>query len=93
MWTTTTVTCDMKKWQIWSEGYLATGMEGIPAKAICHATDVEAETFHEACFKWWISQDPVHVGYIAFHPHEDGVMINGYTGYFDNEADARKAFG
>lgn len=36
------------KFDIWTEGYIATGMEGIPARAQKLASNIEAESFIEA---------------------------------------------
>lgn len=76
------------KFQIWSEGYLATGMEGIPVTAKMLA-EVEAETFREACDK--VCSDPDwqkrYGNYNAEH------LTVWACGLFDNEADARKSFG
>lgn len=38
----------MKNYEIWSEGYLCTGMEGIPSKAYKHG-EAPGETFKDAC--------------------------------------------
>lgn len=38
----------MKIFEIWSEGYLCTGMEGIPSKAYKHG-EIQGKTFKEAC--------------------------------------------
>ena len=40
------------KYDIWSEGYLASGMEGIPEKAKLVASNVEGDTFIDACYNW-----------------------------------------
>ena len=44
------------KYDIWREGYLATGMEGIPAKAQRLASNIEANSFIEAVNKWYQSE-------------------------------------
>jgi hypothetical protein len=78
----------MKIWEIWMGGYLASGMEGIPAKAQ-KIGDVEAETFQQACDilcspkEWqneWGNYDSDHL------------TVWG-CGLFDNEQDARRSFG
>lgn len=43
----------MPLYDIWSEGYLATGMEGIPAKAQLLASNVEGDNFADAVYKWY----------------------------------------
>lgn len=74
--------------QIWSEGYLVSGMEGIPEKARMLA-EVEAETFQEACDKLCGDQDwqRLHGNYNAERLTVWGCRL------FDNETDARKSFG
>lgn len=39
------------KFQVWSEGYLCSGMEGIPSRAMFHG-EFEGETFSDACQAW-----------------------------------------
>jgi hypothetical protein len=75
-----------KKIEIWSEGYLATGMEGIPAPAHLHGV-IEAENLREACEKL-AEADEGFKGYF-------NAKNMSYWGcrLFDNEADARKSFG
>lgn len=75
-----------KRWQIWCEGYLATGMEGIPAKAHLFG-EVEAETFQEACDNFFTRSAEDKTLYHPSPPRYWG------CGLFDNEADARKNFG
>ena len=79
----------MKTFEIWTEGYAATGEVG---NATCHGTQ-EAETFEEACIKL-----------LGNDLDKDNREPDGYRRYggrlciwacrcFDNEADARKSFG
>ena len=76
------------KFEIWSEGYLATGMEGIPEKARMLA-EVEADSFQEACDK--LCSDPDwQRRYGNYNPER--LTVWGCR-LFDNEADARKSFG
>lgn len=77
----------MKEWEIWSEGYLVSGMEGIPATAQLEGK-FHAETFSDACKKWAETlpvkeQKLFNPVYLTFW----GCKL------FDNEADARKSFG
>jgi hypothetical protein len=73
----------MKIFEVWNEGYAATGQQ---EKAQCLGT-FEAETFQEACknalieLKWDMS----------YYDEED----NSFWAcrFFDNEKDARKSFG
>lgn len=71
----------MKKWDIWAEGFRATG-EG--SGATCMARGVEAESFEEACRKYF--KDDPYFG-------EKPVLNHWGCKLFDNETDARKAFG
>lgn len=72
----------MKRWQIWVEGYLVTGMEGIPALGHKVAT-VEAPTFGDACRK--------HYGHNQYYDERR----NTYWGcrLHDNPVDAGRSFG
>lgn len=72
----------MNEYEIWSEGYLYTGMEGHPTKASYHGI-FKAESFKEACK-------------ICFKDDKDYCeKSNNYWGcrLFDNKKDARKMFG
>lgn len=76
------------KFAIWSEGYLATGMEGIPAPAI-KLGDVEADTFKDACVK--LCTQP---GWQERNGNFDAERLAVWgCQLFDNEAGARKNFG
>ena len=72
----------MTTFNIWCEGYLATGTEGIPAKAVFIGT-IEAETFQQACDKRFSGNQY----YDADRRTYFGCRL------FDNEQDARKTFG
>ncbi len=78
----------MKVWEIWTEGYLISGMEGIPepAKKI---GEIEAETFQQACDAICSSTawQKSHGNY-----NRDKLTVWGCR-LFDNEADARRLFG
>lgn len=74
----------MIKFQIWSSGYLCTGMEGIPAKAQLMA-EAEGEDFVDACNR-------------HFNGNKYYILSKGKPYYWacslhDNETDARKDFG
>lgn len=82
----------MKHYDIWIEGYLATGMEGIPARAHMIASNIEANSFIEAVKKWYKSEPD------ASYRYGDLIIRNGVASLwgcrlFDNEKDARKSFG
>jgi len=76
--------------EIWAEGYLDQGMEGVPAKAKFIGYS-EGETFTEACENWYKE----HVSKESFNKYFR--ISNGRPIYwcrlFDNEEDARKSFG
>ena len=75
-------------YQIWVEGYLATGMEGIPEKAQ-QVGAVEADNFQDACDKLCSPQELQDKwGYYS----SDRKTLWGCK-LFDNEQDARKSFG
>ena len=74
--------------EIWIEGYLATGMEGVPAKAHLLGK-VEAQTFAEACDQ--LCSDPAWQEGHGNYDRERGTVWARRL--FNNEADARKAFG
>ncbi|MEJ7831207.1 MAG: hypothetical protein WKF91_23580 [Segetibacter sp.] len=78
----------MREYQIWSEGFAATGERG---GATFHGKQM-AETFDEAC-------DLFFKGNSTYDSLLDGrdmkTLIRAYWGcrLFDNEADARRSFG
>lgn len=84
-----------KPYEIWSEGYLASGMEGTPCKATFHGT-CEGSNFREACNNFFKDEECYNSGI-------PGVNISGIfhetspslwaCRLFDNESDARKTFG
>lgn len=78
-----------RRWEIWVEGYLCTGMEGIPAKATREAV-VEAETFDEAVKKHVASLPSDQAKY--WRKDERGWVMWGCRAYSD-EASARESFG
>lgn len=77
-----------KEYEIWSEGYLCTGMEGVPAKADFHGR-FEGETFQDACDKW---AETLKDEYSRSCYDRDRLVYWGCK-LFDNEDDARKSFG
>lgn len=77
-----------KEFEIWMEGYLVSGTEGVPAKAQ-RIGSVKASTFRQACDKLcspeeWQSQ---------FGNYNANCLTVWGCRLFDNEADARKSFG
>ena len=94
----------MKNFEVWSEGFVITGNS---SGAIFHGT-VEAETFDEACIKLVgdnldrLLNGTYRRGSYRGESLPPGVdsaakMVGNYSIWacqlFDNEADARKAFG
>lgn len=79
------------KYEVWAEGFLDQGMEGIPKKAEFIGFG-EGETFAEAasnCIKEkWEEEEWKRYFYID----KDG-NPRAWVRLFDNEADARKSFG
>ena len=77
---------DLLAYDIWSEGYLCTGCEGIPVKAKYHGK-FHGKDFREACKTWAKSNGEDYRFY-----NEDR---NSYWGcrLFDNEKEARASFG
>ncbi len=75
-------------YEVWSEGFLATGMNGRPAPAKLLAT-VEADSFSGACDKLLATD----AGNEAFGPYDRERRTVWGCRLFDNEADARRAFG
>lgn len=71
------------KYEVWMEGYLATGMEGIPQGATL-VGEVEADSFKDACDLFY--------GNDTFHYNPQRLTYWGCK-LFDNEQDARKNFG
>jgi len=74
----------MKTFEIWMEGFLVSGMEGVPQKATKLGT-IEAETFDEAC-DLLCFRDEVS-SYDSTSKKVWGCKL------YDNELDARKLFG
>jgi hypothetical protein len=72
----------MKRYDVWMEGYAATG--NFSGAEFCGV--YEAETFAEACAKW--NREQGEPGYF------DSKDLT-YWGcrFFDNERDARRSFG
>lgn len=78
----------MKKFDVWLEGYRATGEHGT-AQLI--GEGVEAETFPEACVKAMLDNNWGAADLEKYYDKER----NTYWGcrFFDNEKDARASFG
>ena len=80
------------KYDIWTEGYLATGMSEIPAKAQKLASNIEANSFIEAVGKWYKSKPDALNKYGSLSIKNNRAFIWGCE-LFQNEIDARKGFG
>lgn len=76
----------VKEWEIWSEGYQASGDSGT---AVYHDT-IEAVSFDEACQKY-ADSDPMVKSQMK--RHGPGHWTYWACQMFDNEADARKTYG
>ena len=75
----------MKKFEVWTEGYAATGESG---KATFHG-EFKGETLKDAVIKWRNTlTDPHSVKCVDL----DRMTFWGCR-FFDNETDARKSFG
>lgn len=80
------------KFDIWTEGYLATGMEGIPARAQKLASNIEADNFINAVKKWYKSEPDASSRFGDLSIRDNKAYIWGCR-IFDNETDARKSYG
>lgn len=88
----------MPKFDIWSEGFSITGIDG---KAQMFAEGVEAETFEKACDLWFNTLGNVTPDY--YKPAHEGSDVYGKVihyrpsfwgcSLYDNEEDARRSFG
>ena len=75
----------MKTWQVWSEGYMATGES---STATLHGT-FDGETFKDAVIAF---RDSLTDEYSKKCINIDKLTFWGCR-FFDNESDARKSFG
>ena len=78
----------MRKFQVWAEGYLTNGMENIPCPAKFMG-EFDAHTFAEACQQAFPSKEEKQ--FLKFSPNQQPRFW--LCRLFDNETDARKAFG
>lgn len=72
----------LREWDIWMEGYSATGEHGTAHKV----ATVTARTFRSACKKWAAKTDQPSL-------FNERSLSYWSCGLYDNEADARKTFG
>lgn len=79
------------KYNIWAEGFLVQGMEGIPEKA-SFVGQSEGSTFAEACENWYKKNVSPCDFKRFFHIDHEGNPIY-WVRLFNNEEDTRKAFG
>ena len=75
-------------YQIWMEGYLVSGCEGVPIRAI-FCGKVDAADFKSACKKLWEQPETLK----KFGKLDPSGLAVWACRLFDNEADARKSFG
>ena len=80
-------------YEIWVEGYLCTGMEGIPEKARFLGV-WPGKDFYDACctYSLVMTEPDAKEPYVSLHPKTRTASIWGCS-MFDNEEDARKSFG
>ena len=71
-------------WPIWREGFLCTGMEGVPQKATFHG-NWPGKTFRDACVAWAEKKN--------ISTFDSEKLTDWDCRLFDNEAEAREAFG
>lgn len=83
----------MKKYDIWIEGFLASGMEGEPEHARLLVSGAEGEDFADAVRRWY-GKDPEgneeRYGALSIR---NGVPSLWGCRLYDNESDARRSFG
>lgn len=79
-----TKTTDIKKWNIWIEGYSATGQN---SRADFKGS-FEGKTFKEACITWVATLDDNNKQYFS-----EETLTYWACKMFDNEVEARKSFG
>jgi len=70
------------KFEIWTEGYLCTGMEGIPATAKKNG-EIEASSFQNACDLFFKNDKQYNKENLSYWA----------CSLYDNKQDARKNFG
>lgn len=74
------------KYEIWIEGFLIQGMEGVPARAEKLA-EIEAPSFKEACDRYF------RMPLVNDENYDPEKLTDWGCRLFDNEADARRSFG
>lgn len=76
-----------KTYEIWMEGYAATGESGTAR----YVDSIKAESFKDACVKFSKTKEGIEEQWDEYFDSQD----LSYWGcrLFDNEMDARKAFG
>jgi hypothetical protein len=86
----------MNKYEVWMDGYLDQGTEGIPAKAHRltrkgEQTLWDGETFQEACLSAMRALDwPEEEIKKWYNPEKNSFSL---CVFYDNEEDARKSYG
>jgi len=81
-----------KEYEIWTEGFLETGMEGRPAKAYCWGQQ-KGNSFEEACIKLLGNKLDKDKNQPDGYQKRNGELSVWACKCFDNEMDARKSFG
>lgn len=79
----------MKEFEIWSEGFLCTGMEGVPARASLLGKEMAINW--EQAVEQYMAKNPKRIDVREYNGEK--VYTDWGCRLFDNEADARKSFG
>lgn len=80
-----------KKFDIWREGFLDQGMEGVPEKAKYVGSEYGVD-FVDACRKYYMKNTSPEEFKRYWYIANDGTPCF-WCRLYDNEADARKSFG
>ena len=81
----------MRKYDIWREGYLVQGMEGVPEKAAYVGSEYGVD-FVDACRRYYMKNRSPEEFKRYWYVADDGTPCF-WCSLYDNEADARKSFG
>jgi nicotinic acid phosphoribosyltransferase len=76
----------MREYEIWAQGYSCTGSES----GAIQLDTISASSFEDAVWAW-LERDPTRALY--FRQDDDGTMRYWGCELYDNEHDARTAFG
>ena len=82
---------ELKQYDIWAEGFLDQGMEGVPEKA-SYVGKEYGINFADACERYYRKHSTPEDFNKYFFITDDGIPCY-WVRLFDNEIDARKSFG